>query len=138
MERIDFKNYPDESTPLSAENLNQLQTNIEEAIFNSIEEALKVESIEDQAGVFLIGNVRIEFGMLDNITVPASGYKTGKITFSKAFSTTPAVFLQQKGNYNIKFDVSSNNMIEAVINMRSVDGNERTNRSFYWLAIGKN
>ena len=32
MERIDFKNYPDESTPLSAENLNQLQANTEEAL----------------------------------------------------------------------------------------------------------
>ena len=97
-----------------------------------------IQSIENQTGVILIGDVRIEYGMLDNLTVPASGYDTVTITFSKAFSTTPAVFLQQKGNYNIKFDVSSNNMIEAVINMRSVDGNERTNRSFYWLAIGKN
>ena len=134
MERIDFKNYPDESTPLSAENLNQLQTNIEEAIGNLI----TIENLDTQQGVIVLGDVRIEYGMLDNLTVPASGYDTVTITFSKAFSTTPAVFLQQKGNYNIKFDVSSNNMIEAVINMRSVDGNERTNRSFYWLAIGKN
>ena len=134
MERIDFKNYPDESTPLSAENLNQLQTNIEEAIGNLI----TIENLDTQQGVIVLGDVRIEYGMLDNLTVPASGYESAKITFSKAFSTTPAVFLQQKGNYNIKFDVSSNNMIEAVINMRSVDGNERTNRSFYWLAIGKN
>ncbi len=32
MEKINFKNYPDTSTPLSAENLNLLQTNIENAI----------------------------------------------------------------------------------------------------------
>ena len=97
-----------------------------------------VQNIENQAGTIVIGDLRIEFGIVADLTVPASGYDTVTITFSKAFSTTPAVFLQQKGNYNIKFDVSSNNMIEAVINMRSVDGTERTNRSFYWLAIGKN
>lgn len=43
MERIDFKNYPDESTPLSAENLNQLQANIEEGI-NEVNDNLTVGS----------------------------------------------------------------------------------------------
>ena len=43
MERIDFKNYPDESTPLSAENLNQLQANTEEAI-NEVNDNLTVGS----------------------------------------------------------------------------------------------
>lgn len=43
MKKIDFKNYPDESTPLSAENLNQLQTNIEEAI-NEVNDNLTVGS----------------------------------------------------------------------------------------------
>lgn len=43
MERIDFKNYPDESTPLSAENLNQIQTNTEEAI-NEVNDNLTVGS----------------------------------------------------------------------------------------------
>lgn len=31
MQKIDFKNFPDTSTPLSAANLNQLQTNVENA-----------------------------------------------------------------------------------------------------------
>ena len=43
MEKIDFKNYPDESTPLSAENLNQIQTNTEEAI-NEVNDNLTVGS----------------------------------------------------------------------------------------------
>lgn len=134
MERIDFKNYPDESTPLSAENLNQLQTNIEEAIGNLI----TIENLDTQQGVIVLGDVRIEYGMLDNLTVPASGYESAKITFSKAFSTTPAVFLQEKGNYNIKADLSGNTTTEATVNVRSIDGYERTGRSIYWFAIGKN
>ena len=36
MNKIDFKNLPDTSTPLSAENLNQLQTNVETAIDGKI------------------------------------------------------------------------------------------------------
>lgn len=35
MQKIDFKNLPDTSTPINAENLNQMQTNVESAI-NSI------------------------------------------------------------------------------------------------------
>ena len=99
---------------------------------------IRIENIEDQEGVITLGDLRIEYGMLDNLTVPASGYETVKITFSKAFSTTPAVFLQQKGNYNIKADLSANTKKEATVNLRSVDGYERTGRSIYWFAIGKN
>jgi hypothetical protein len=35
MQKIDFKNLPDTSTPLNAENFNQLQTNVEDAITGS-------------------------------------------------------------------------------------------------------
>ena len=97
-----------------------------------------IQNIENQSGIILLGDVRIEYGMLDNLTVPSSGYESVKITFSKAFSTTPAVFLQVKGNYNIKADLSENITTEATVNVRSVDGYERTGRSIYWFAIGKN
>lgn len=36
MDKIDFKNLPDQTTPLSAQNLNQLQTNVETAINGKI------------------------------------------------------------------------------------------------------
>ena len=99
---------------------------------------IKIENIENQKGVITLGDLRIEYGMLDNLTVPESGYETAKITFSKAFSTTPAVFLQVKGNYNIKADLRGNIKTEATVNLRSVDGYERTGRSICWFAIGKN
>ena len=97
-----------------------------------------VQNIENQAGTIVIGDLRIEFGNVADLTVPASGYDTVTITFSKAFSTTPAVFLQEKGNYNIKADLSVNTTTEATVNVRSIDGYERTGRSIYWFAIGKN
>jgi hypothetical protein len=37
MQKIDFKNLPDTSTPINEENLNQLQTNVENAINGIIE-----------------------------------------------------------------------------------------------------
>ena len=40
MNKINFKNYPDTSTPLSAENLNQMQSNIENEI-NSLNDKIK-------------------------------------------------------------------------------------------------
>ncbi len=44
MEKITFKDYPDKTTPLSANNLNQMQTNIENAIS---ENTRSIESIEN-------------------------------------------------------------------------------------------
>jgi hypothetical protein len=35
MEKIDFKNLPDTNTPINAENLNQLQTNVENEFTNT-------------------------------------------------------------------------------------------------------
>lgn len=35
MEKIDFKNLPDTNTPLNAENLNQVQTNVENEFVNT-------------------------------------------------------------------------------------------------------
>lgn len=44
MEKIDFKNLPDTSTPYTAENFNQLQTNVENAI-NGVAEYSTEETI---------------------------------------------------------------------------------------------
>lgn len=37
MEKIEFKNYPDTSTPINAENLNAIQNNVETAIYGKAE-----------------------------------------------------------------------------------------------------
>lgn len=47
MEKIIFKDYPDTTTPLNADNLNQIQTNVENAIS---ENKTRIENIESNIG----------------------------------------------------------------------------------------
>lgn len=51
MTKIQFKNLPDTSTPLSAENLNQLQTNVENALptFDDTASTSSTNGVENQA-----------------------------------------------------------------------------------------
>ena len=43
MEKIEFKNLPDTSTPIDAESLNKIQDNLESEINKTKNEALKVK-----------------------------------------------------------------------------------------------
>lgn len=128
MNKILFKNFPSKETPLNAQNLNQMQTNIENAI-NSI-------TPTTQQGKLKIGNILIQWGVLSNVIVPASSYTQYEVTFPETYTSTPEVFIQSKGNYNIIAQVAYNNTASTFINVRSNDGTERTGRNFAWLAIG--
>lgn len=131
MDKIDFKNLPSQETPLSAENLNLMQSNIENAMEKNI-------TADYRQGVFELGDVRIEYGLIEDMNIPASGFETYTVNFSKAFSEVPGVFLQENGNYNIKCDMSSSTLSGFTVNARSNDGYARTGRACGWLAIGKN
>ena len=48
MKKITFKNLPDKTTPISANNLNQLQNNIEEAILNPVVESIKSKNLVNE------------------------------------------------------------------------------------------
>lgn len=48
MKKITFKNLPDKTAPISANNLNQLQNNVEEAILNPVVESIKSENQFDK------------------------------------------------------------------------------------------
>ena len=131
MDKIDFKNLPSQETPLSAENLNLLQSNIENTMERNI-------TADYRQGVFELGDVRIEYGLIENMNIPASSFETYTVNFSKAFSEVPGVFLQENGNYNIKCDMASSTLSGFTVNARSNDGNARTGRACGWIAIGKN
>ena len=47
MNKIDFKNLPDTSTPLSAENLNQMQDNIESGITDAVNTGISGDLVVD-------------------------------------------------------------------------------------------
>jgi hypothetical protein len=48
MKKITFKNLPDKTTAISANNLNQLQNNIEEAILNPVVESIKSKNLVNE------------------------------------------------------------------------------------------
>ena len=125
MEKINFVNGT--APALNATNLNQMQKNVEKAI----DDTIKVETNK----VTLKDTVKIECGTLTDVTVPASSYTAYTVNFSKEFTNPPVVIVTPKGNYNIICQVSYVNTNEFVLNVRSADGYERTNRSFGWIAI---
>lgn len=48
MKKITFKNLPDKTAPISANNLNQLQNNVEEAILNPVVESIKSKNLVNE------------------------------------------------------------------------------------------
>lgn len=138
MDKINFVNGT--APALNATNLNQLQTNVEtefsakQTQIDSIK--LITDTINTQQGKLKIGNILIQWGVLSNVNVPASSYTGYEVTFSEAYTSSPEVFVQSKGNYNIISQVAGNELTKTTINVRSNDGTARTGRNFAWLAIG--
>lgn len=77
LEKIDFKDYPDETTPIDANNLNQVQTNVENAL--NEEKSSREEAItsEQTAREEAINNVKIQKPTLYVFTK-----KSGSITLN--------------------------------------------------------
>ena len=70
MKKIDFKSLPDTSTPLNPKNLNQLQTNVEEAI-NEVDNKFNYSTEEIVVGTWFGRNrygKLIQFNTPSNIT----------------------------------------------------------------------
>lgn len=88
MNKIDFKNLPDTSTPLSAENLNLLQDNVEDAIptLDSAVSTSSTNGVENQAITNYVNNaLNTSSGIpgYNNTYISAIGYcnyvKYGKL-----------------------------------------------------------
>lgn len=75
MEKINFKNLPDTSTPLNAENLNQLQANVENAI-NEVEGIDYTSQCEFTGCTLNAGKI----------------YKIGKLVFVQVLITATATY----------------------------------------------
>lgn len=103
MEKITFENYPNTSTPISADNLNLLQTNVE----NGIDDVVSNLTSASNSGHFTIGNkIGVEWG---TVTVSISGTSTfageQAITFVNNYATTPSISVSFHVKYNNNLDV---------------------------------
>ena len=79
---------------------------------------------------------KIQRGALSGVTVPASSYATYEVVFTEPFAGYPTVVASPRGNYNISCQIKEKSRTGFSINVRSVDGIERKDRDFDWIAIG--
>lgn len=70
MKKITFKNLPDKTIPISANNLNQLQNNVEEAILNPVVESIKSKNLVNEivTGYTLTGSGGIKVEAIQFVT----------------------------------------------------------------------
>lgn len=93
---------------------------------------------QDTDGVFLLGDLKIQWGRLDGLDVPAtSSLSTDAVTYTHAYTAPPFVACMPLGNYYLVANPSNNvNLQQVSFRVRSGDGTARTDRSLIWLAIG--
>lgn len=109
MKRIEFKNLPDKTTPISADNLNQLQSNIEEAMLNPV-----VESITSKNKFNKYGNLSDFIDWSSGTTTLESDGKI-KATSNIANGNGKGQIIQLKPNTTYTFS--------AKIDSVEIDGN---------------
>lgn len=112
MEKIIFKDYPDTTTPLSANNLNQMQTNIENAISANASRITNLDNNVESLGNDIaainsdIETIETNANNLSNIVDTMQRYK-GIATYGDGFIdatyTTDPFILTQIGTPNQSF-----------------------------------
>lgn len=111
MNKINFKNYPDTSTPISAENLNQMQTNIDNS---------KVEKVEGK-GLSTNDFTTVLKEKLDGISSGAN--KTTIVNNLTSTSTTSALSSAQGKVLNDKIPIKITTGSETATN-EYIDGKQ--------------
>lgn len=102
-----------------------------------INKLVKISDISDRNGVIEIGDVLIQYGYVSGLTIPASANYTDTVTFSQSFENVPVIMLTPAGNYNLTMLISASKVDSFTYNFRNQESVERTNRAFFWFAIGK-
>lgn len=111
-------------------------SDVESEVFEKLKQDAESESA--QSGAFLLGNLKIQWGRIDNLDVPASGsIQTDAITFPHAYGAPPFLTCIPLGNYYLAANPTNNvNLSQASFRVRAADGAVHNDRSILWLAIG--
>lgn len=116
MQKIDFENYPSTATPINATNLNAIQDNTETAINSVISEItslISFNTIDDIEGSITIGNVGIEWGVVQ--VTPSSGsspnfYGSAQVNFKNTYKKAPGMFANLGAGYTSVSNVATINV----------------------------
>lgn len=111
-------------------------SDVEAEVFEKLEQNAESESA--QSGTFLLGNLKIQWGRIGNLDVPASGsIQTDAIIFPHAYEAPPFLTCIPLGNYYLAANPTNNvNLSQASFRVRAADGAAHNGRSILWLAIG--
>lgn len=111
-------------------------SDVEAEVFEKLEQNAESESA--QSGTFLLGNLKIQWGRINNLDVPASGsIQTDVIIFPHAYEAPPFLTCIPLGNYYLAANPTNNvNLSQASFRVRAADGAAHNGRSILWLAIG--
>lgn len=105
MQKITFQNYPSTNTPVSADNLNLLQTNVE----NGISDLVNIVSSGAVTGNVKIGNIGIEWGTVS--VTPSSGsnpyYGSTAVTFANTYAFSPSMIANLGAGYQSVTNVAT-------------------------------
>ena len=139
MQKINFQNYPNTSTPLSAENMNLLQTNIENGISDSVDIiSSTVENNLPKGNITIGGKIGIEWG---TVTVSISGTTnfsgSQAVTFLNNYASTPcitATFLTSYAN-NASTEVITRSETGCTVSCHTTSASTAT-RIIGYLVVG--
>lgn len=139
MQKITFQNYPSTSTPVSADNLNLLQTNVENAISDSVDiVSSTVTNNLPKGNITIGGKIGVEWG---TVTVSISGSTSFSgsqaVTFLNTYASTPSVtatFLTSYGN-NASTEVISRSATGCTVSCHTISASTAT-RIIGYLVVG--
>lgn len=144
MEKINWINGQSGGTPISAENLNLMQDNAENAInsLKSIVENLGVIEEQGEGYVRYSTGIQICWGQSSGTTSTTSYFSTLRssseidTTFEKEFTTQPIVITQVKTNAQMSCQLRDVTTTGFKCYPLYPSGTSSTNYSFYYIAIG--
>lgn len=116
MQKINFKNLPDTSTPLNAQNMNAIQ-NYAEAAINEVASALnnliQLGTFTDANGSFTIGSIGVEFGTVSVTPTEGSSpdyYGTTRVNFVNNYAYIPLMLANLGAGYQSVKNVATLNI----------------------------
>lgn len=146
MEKIIFEDLPSTKTPINATNLNQLQTNVENAISAIVESGSNINGswIKFEDGTMIWwGSITLEtieitnsFGSLYR----TAGNTYGNVGFGISFKEKPKIFASLSGNYNAWLSTVGKNATATetgTIMLVSATNEVVWEETISYLAIGK-
>ena len=144
MEKINFKDLPNTSTPINATNLNAIQTNTENAINGVVESGSNTNGkyIKFNDGTMICFNTKkYQFNKANFSSSGTNAYKVNQwIEFPVNFIEEPTVIISNRGitdGWGWIGEFNCNNEIITSVTFFSTKTSSTMDAKISWIAIGR-